>query len=118
MGQDGEPRCVVGGSIVSSDAMAWHIDLDMNESTASSGANARITPRLIDSLYTEAMVLADEARAYFDDAGRDERQLLDPFARVGSSTPGRHRKICRCSSKPSACSTRMCRRRSRSKLAC
>jgi regulator of CtrA degradation len=43
----------------------------------------RITSRLIDSLYTEAMLLADEARSYFDDAGRDERQLLEPFARVG-----------------------------------
>ena len=47
------------------------------------GAQTRITPRLIDSLYTEAMLLADEARAYFDEAGRDERQLLEPFARVG-----------------------------------
>ena len=47
------------------------------------GPQARITPRLIDSLYTEAMVLADEARAYFDEAGRDERQMLEPFARVG-----------------------------------
>ena len=44
---------------------------------------ARITPRLIDSLYTEAMLMADEARAYFDEAGRDERLTLDPFARVG-----------------------------------
>jgi regulator of CtrA degradation len=44
---------------------------------------ARITSRLIDSLYTEAMLLADEARSYFDDAGRDERQTLEPFARVG-----------------------------------
>ena len=43
----------------------------------------RITPRLVDSLYTEAMLLADEARAYFDDAGRDERATLQPFARVG-----------------------------------
>jgi regulator of CtrA degradation len=43
----------------------------------------RITSRLIDSLYTEAMLLADEARAYFDDAGRDERSTLEPFARVG-----------------------------------
>jgi len=43
----------------------------------------RITARLIDSLYTEAMLLADEARHYFDDAGRDERAMLDPFARVG-----------------------------------
>ncbi|MBV9527427.1 DUF1465 family protein [Sphingomonas sp.] len=46
-------------------------------------AQVRITSRLIDSLYTEAMVLADEARSYFDDAGREERALLDPFARVG-----------------------------------
>jgi regulator of CtrA degradation len=43
----------------------------------------RITSRLIDALYTEAMLLADEARAYFDDAGRDERATLQPFARVG-----------------------------------
>jgi regulator of CtrA degradation len=43
----------------------------------------RITSRLIDSLYTEAMLLADEARSYFDDAGRDERATLEPFARVG-----------------------------------
>ena len=43
----------------------------------------RITSRLINSLYTEAMLLADEARAYFDDAGRDERSTLEPFARVG-----------------------------------
>jgi regulator of CtrA degradation len=42
-----------------------------------------ITSRLIDSLYTEAMLLADEARSYFDDAGRDERSTLEPFARVG-----------------------------------
>jgi len=43
----------------------------------------RITSRLIDSLYTEAMLLADEARSYFDDAGRDDRSTLAPFARVG-----------------------------------
>ncbi|WP_349806542.1 DUF1465 family protein [Sphingomonas sp. ASV193] len=48
-----------------------------------SADSARITPRLIDSLYTEAMLLADEARAYFDEEGRDERQTLEPFARVG-----------------------------------
>lgn len=46
-------------------------------------AQARITSRLIDSLYTEAMLLADEARSYFDDVGRDERASLEPFARVG-----------------------------------
>ena len=43
----------------------------------------RITSRLIDALYTEAMLLADEARSYFDDAGREERSTLHPFARVG-----------------------------------
>ena len=44
---------------------------------------ARITPRLIESLYTEAMLLADEARTYFYGASRQERELLKPFVRVG-----------------------------------
>ena len=44
---------------------------------------ARITSRLVDSLYTEAMLLADEARSYFDATGRDDRATLEPFARVG-----------------------------------
>jgi regulator of CtrA degradation len=48
-------------------------------------ARARIAPKLIDSLYLEAMVLADEARAYFDKQGRDERMELDPLVRVGFS---------------------------------
>jgi regulator of CtrA degradation len=43
---------------------------------------ARITSRLIDSLYTEAMLLADEARSYFDDAGREDRIQMEPFVRV------------------------------------
>ena len=43
---------------------------------------ARITSRLIDSLYTEAMLLADEARSYFDDAGREDRIMMEPFVRV------------------------------------
>ena len=47
------------------------------------GPQVRITSRLIDSLYTEAMLLADEARSYFDDAGRADRSTLEPFARVG-----------------------------------
>ena len=42
-----------------------------------------MTSRLIDSLYTEAMLLADEARSYFDDVGREDRASLVPFARVG-----------------------------------
>ena len=48
-------------------------------------ARSRMTPRLIDSLYVEAMVLADEARAYFDRNGRDDRMALDPLVRVGFS---------------------------------
>jgi regulator of CtrA degradation len=56
--------------------------MTMDESDISP-AQARITSRLIDSLYTEAMLLADEARSYFDDIGRDERAMLEPFARVG-----------------------------------
>jgi len=55
----------------------------MDDSNDSAPPEVRITPRLIDALYTEAMLLADEARSYFDDAGRNERQLLDPFERVG-----------------------------------
>ena len=55
----------------------------MDDSFDLSGPEARITPRLVDALYTEAMVLADEARAYFDDVGKGERLLLDPFVRVG-----------------------------------
>ena len=55
----------------------------MTDSNAKPGPEARITPRLIDSLYTEAMILADEARAYFDEAGRSDRDTLEPFARVG-----------------------------------
>jgi regulator of CtrA degradation len=44
---------------------------------------SRIAPRLIDSLYTESMIRADEARAYFDEEGREERSALPPFVRVG-----------------------------------
>ena len=59
------------------------MDDSINISGDDFGPQARITPRLIDSLYTEAMLLADEARAYFDETGRDERGMLEPFARVG-----------------------------------
>ncbi|WP_430637160.1 DUF1465 family protein [Sphingomonas hankookensis] len=38
--------------------------------------------RLIDSLYVEAMLLADEARAYFNEDSRGDRAALDPMARV------------------------------------
>jgi regulator of CtrA degradation len=56
-------------------------DCEMDDSSIPQ-PEARITSRLIDSLYTEAMLLADEARSYFDDAGRDDRNTLEPFIRV------------------------------------
>ncbi|HEX8585123.1 MAG TPA: DUF1465 family protein [Allosphingosinicella sp.] len=46
---------------------------------------AKLTQRLVGALYTEAMVLADEARAYFDRFGKEERDGLDPMTRVGFS---------------------------------
>jgi regulator of CtrA degradation len=48
-------------------------------------ARARMTPKLIDSLYTEAMLLADEARSYFDRNGREDRLGLEPLLRVSFS---------------------------------
>lgn len=44
-----------------------------------------LSRRLIDSLYVEAMLLADEARSYFDVIGREDRDELDPTQRVGFS---------------------------------
>lgn len=41
--------------------------------------------RLIDSLYAEAMTLANEARSYFDEHGKDDRERLSPMLRVGFS---------------------------------
>jgi regulator of CtrA degradation len=55
---------------------------DVSNSEAAA-AGSRITPRLVESLYTEAMLLADEARTYFDTASRADRDMLDPFVRVG-----------------------------------
>jgi regulator of CtrA degradation len=46
---------------------------------------SQLTPKLVDALYIEAMVLADEARSYFDTLGRDDRLSLDPIDRVGFS---------------------------------
>src|ERR1700761_3509069 len=48
-------------------------------------AESRIHRRLIDTLYVDAMVLADEARGYFDDAAKAARDSLDPIARVSFS---------------------------------
>ncbi len=46
-------------------------------------AEPRLTAKLVDTLYVEAMVLADEARAYFEDHGAEERDELEPKVRVG-----------------------------------
>lgn len=48
-------------------------------------AHIRFSRRMVDSLYTDAMVLADEARSYFDDYGRVERDGLTPADRVAFS---------------------------------
>jgi regulator of CtrA degradation len=52
---------------------------------ATTRIESRLTPRLVDALYVEAMVLADEARSYFDTQGRDDRLALAPVDRVGFS---------------------------------
>ncbi|HEY0113393.1 MAG TPA: DUF1465 family protein [Allosphingosinicella sp.] len=48
-------------------------------------AEVPLTPKLVAALYTEAMLLADEARSYFDGVGREERDSLPPMERVGFS---------------------------------
>lgn len=47
-------------------------------------ADARtfITRKLVDSLYVEAMVLADEARSYFDQEAEADRERMAPDLRV------------------------------------
>jgi regulator of CtrA degradation len=50
-----------------------------------SGPRLPLTAKLVASLYTEAMLLADEARSYFDMSGRADRDSLDPIDRVGFS---------------------------------
>lgn len=42
----------------------------------------QMSRKLIDSLYVEAMVMADEARAYFDAQADDDRQALQIMTRV------------------------------------
>lgn len=43
---------------------------------------APMTAKLVNALYVEAMVLADEARSYFDEQAAREREALPPLARV------------------------------------
>lgn len=45
-------------------------------------STAPIHRKLVDSLYVDAMLLADEARTYFDVVGRGERELLEALSRV------------------------------------
>lgn len=47
-----------------------------------SNRRAFITPKLVDSLYVEAMVLADEARSYFDVEAEADRGRMAPDLRV------------------------------------
>lgn len=47
--------------------------------------DSRMHRRVVDTLYIDAMVLADEARSYFDEGGRADREALDPMARVAFS---------------------------------
>lgn len=46
------------------------------------GLDVGLHRRLVDSLYVEAMVMADEARAYFDRAGATDREALQPIGRI------------------------------------
>lgn len=48
-------------------------------------AHTPINPKLVESLYLEAMSLADEARGYFDCEGAADRGRLDPVTRVAFS---------------------------------
>lgn len=41
--------------------------------------------RVVNALYIEAMLLADEARAYFDSFGHSDRDTLSPMQRVSFS---------------------------------
>jgi len=41
-----------------------------------------LSDRLTETLYTEALLLADETHAYYDSTGRNERENLDPKTRV------------------------------------
>jgi regulator of CtrA degradation len=44
-----------------------------------------LTNKVVDSLYVEAMVLSDEARAYFDTFGHEDRDRMTPLHRVSFS---------------------------------
>lgn len=48
-------------------------------------AETDVATKWVDTLYIEAMVLADEARSYFDHQARDDRLALRPADRVALS---------------------------------
>lgn len=48
-------------------------------------AHPSLGKRLIDGLYVEAMLLADEARGYFEEEGRAQRDALAGLERIGFS---------------------------------
>ncbi len=52
---------------------------------SSPSVDAPLQHRLANALYVEAMLLADEARGYFDEGGRAERDALDALTRVNFS---------------------------------
>lgn len=52
---------------------------------AEGGPPAAMRRQLVESLYLEAMVLADEVRSYFERGGQQERMLLVPVVRIGYS---------------------------------
>lgn len=48
-----------------------------------SNADPVLTAKLVESLYTDAMLLADEARSHFEEHGQAERESLTPMLRIG-----------------------------------
>lgn len=73
---------MVGGALITlgSGVAVWHVG-DMKQGLG----EPRVHRRLVDALYVEAMLLADEARSYFDETGRAEREALEPMVRVSFS---------------------------------
>jgi regulator of CtrA degradation len=51
----------------------------------SDSSQNKLTTRVVNALYTEAMLLADEARSYFDNFSQPERDHLNPLQRVSFS---------------------------------
>jgi regulator of CtrA degradation len=54
----------------------------MNEGQIFERLRSPMHRRLVDTLFTEAMLMADEARGYFEEEGRIEREALPPALRV------------------------------------